>query len=580
MPLFVEELTKAVLETGETTIPASLHDSLMARLDRIPEVKEIAQTAACIGREFDYALLAAIADKPEPALATALDRLTAAELVFRRGPPPEARYTFKHALVRDAAYQSLLKARRQRLHARIAQVLEERLTDAGETGPEVLARHLTDAGLAERAIPYWRRAGEMAAGRSANVEAIAHLSQGLELIATLPAAPEHLDEELALRLAIGAPLTATKGYAAPEVERTYVRAWALCEQLDRSAELFAVLRGLWNYHQVRGELQRAHDLAERLVTLADEQGAPLRRAYARRALGGTLFFLGRLTDATAALDEGIAIDDAFSTQDDHRADLLLHPEHAGVVCRLLLGRALWFLGFPDSASARVAAGLALGQHLAHANSLAFALNFSAALHNLRRDFDAARERAEAAIDFAAEHHLSQWLAFGRLCRGFALAGLGRQVEGIDQIRSGLSGMHRVGAHLLDTQWLGFLAEALVQAGQLDDALTALTRAAEAAATTAESNYQAELERLRGIVLAKTGDVAEAAWWFHRAIDTARAQQAKSLELRAATSLASLWADAGRRTEAQELLAPVYDWFTEGFDTQDLKDAKALLDALS
>ncbi len=268
MPLFVEELTKTVLESGllrdagdhyaligplpPLAIPATLHDSLMARLDRLAPVKEVAQIGAVIGREFSHDLLAAVAPISANLLGDALEQLVNAELVFRRGQPPDATYSFKHALVQDAAYQSLLKSKRQQLHARIAQVLEERLTDAGQTGPEVLAHHLTEAGLAARAIPYWRRAGELAAGRSANVEAVAHLSKGLELIVTLPDAPEQLEEELALRLAIGGPLMATKGYPAPEVERTYSRAWALCDQLDRSAELFPVLRGLWHYHSDPG----------------------------------------------------------------------------------------------------------------------------------------------------------------------------------------------------------------------------------------------------------------------------------------------------------------------------------------
>jgi class 3 adenylate cyclase/predicted ATPase len=579
VPLFVEELTKAVLETGETSIPASLHDSLMARLDRIPEVKEIAQTAACIGREFDYALLAAIADRPEPGLATTLDRLTAAELIFRRGNPPEARYTFKHALVQDAAYRSLLKSKRQQLHARIAQVLEERLTDAGETGPEVLAQHLTDAGLAGRAIPYWRRAGELAAGRSANAEAVAHLSKALELVGTLPNTATLLEEELALRMAIGGPLMATKGYGAPEVERTYSRASALCDQLGRSAELFPVLRGLWSYYNVRGELQRAHDLAERLVVLADTQGAPLRRALARRALGTALFFLGRFADATAALDEGIAIDDAVAGWEDYRSDLVLYTERASVAGRLYSAWALWFLGFPDRAVGTMEAGFALGQRLAHANSLAFALTRVALLHNLRREFDAARRRAEAAIDIARQHHMAEWLAQATMCRGFALVGLGQQMEGIAQLRTGLAAWNGVGNRLLNPQWLGYIAEAHFRANQLDDALSTLDRAAEASATGA-CHYQAELHRLRGEILTKTGEDSEAVSWFQRAIDIARNQQAKSLELRAATGLARLWAEQGERDKARDLLAPVYGWFTEGFDTPDLTEAKALLDELT
>jgi tetratricopeptide (TPR) repeat protein len=540
-------------------------------------VKEVAQIGAVIGREFSHELLAAVAPMSANLLGDALDQLVNSELVFRRGAPPDATYTFKHALVQDAAYQSLLKAKRQQVHARIAEALEERLTDAGETGPGVLAQHLTDAGLAARAIPYWRRAGELAAGRSANFEAIAHLSKGLELIGTLPNAAEHLDEEFALRLAIGGPLIATKSEAAPEVEGTYSRAWALCDQLGRSDELFPALRGLWHCYFLRGVLQRAHDLAERLVVLAEEQGAPLRRALARRALGSTLFFLGRFSDATRELNEGIAIDDAIEAQDDHRADLLLHTERGGVVCRLYSAWALWFLGFPDRALERVEAGLALSQRLAHPHSLAFALTWAGLLHNFRREFAAAQGRAEAAIGIAREYGLAEWHAEATLCRGFASIGLGQEAEGIAQLYAGLAGLDETGAHLLDTQWFGFITEACAQAGQFEEALTALDRAA---AMTAVCHYQAELYRLRGTVLVETGKDAEAAAWLHRAIDTARSQQAKSLELRAAMSLARLWRDQDKRAQARDLLAPVYGWFTEGFDTADLRDAKALLDALA
>ena len=594
VPLFVEELTKTVLELGLLTdagdhyelsgplpplaIPATLHDSLIARLDRLGPVKEVAQIGAVIGREFSHEQLTAVSPLAADKLGEALDQLVRSELAFRRGAPPKASYAFKHALIQDAAYQSLLKSKRQQLHARIAQALEERLTDAGETGPEVLARHLTEAGLAERAIPYWRRAGELAAARSADVEAIAHLSKGLELIATLPDFPEHLNEELALLLAIGGPLMANKGPAAQEVERTYSRASALCEQMGRSAELFPALRGLWSCYFVRGEYQRAYDLATQLVTLADEQ-EETRRALARRALGATLFFLGRFADAATAVNEGIAFDDAVAAWEDP-AHLLLYTERAGVACRLYSAWALWYLGFPDGALQKVEAGLALAQRLAHASGLAFALIWAADVHIVRREFDVAHGRAEAAVEIARKHRMSAWFGHATVCRGVALVGLGQQAEGIAQIQTGLAAWHETGARSLDTQWLGFLAEAHLQAGKFDDALSTLDRATETAAATGECHYQAELHRLRGVVLAETGESAEAASWFQRAIDTARGQEAKSLELRAATSLARLWRDQGKRAQARDLLAPVYGWFTEGLDTADLRDAKALLDELA
>jgi predicted ATPase len=329
---------------------------------------------------------------------------------------------------------------------------------------------------------------------------------------------------------------------------------------------------------VRGELRRAHDLSERLLLLAEEYEAPSRRALARRALGTTLLYFGRFADAMAALNEGIAIDDTVAAWDDP-ANLLLYTERAGVVCRLLSGSTLWFLGFPHRALARVKTGLALGQRLAHTNSIAFGMNFAALLHCFRREFDAARRRAEAAIDFASEHRLPHWLASATVYQGYALVGLGQQMEGIAQLCTGLGAWKLAGARTLGTQWLGFLAEAHLQAGQFKDALAALDRADEIAAATGECHYQAELHRLRGMVLVLTGHGAEAAAWLQRAIDTAGSQQAKSLELRAATSLARLWAEQGKRAQGLDLLASVYEWFTEGFETADLKDAKALLDQL-
>ncbi len=596
VPLFVEELTKTVLESGlladagdryelagplpPLAIPTTLHDSLMARLDRLAPVKEVAQIGAVIGREFSHELLAAVADRPEPQLHAALDQLVTSELVFRRGTPPEATYSFKHALVQDAAYQSLLKSKRQQLHARIAEALEGQFPETAETQPEVLAQHFTDAGLAERAIPYWRRAGELAAARSANVEAIAHLSKGLELVGTLPEAPEQLDEELALRLAIGGPLIATKGNAAPEVERTYSRAWALCEQLGRSDELFPVLRGLWTNHLVRGEFRRAHDLAERLVVLADEERALLRRAHACRALGSTLFFIGRLADAFQQFGRGIKLDGAVEDLGQHRAHALLHGEHPGVFCRMYQAWALWHLGYPDQALEMVNSALDLSHRLAQPHSIAFAPSFAAVLHNWRGEFAVARMRAEMAIEVARTHRMSALFGHATVCRGFALVGLGQQTEGIAQIRTGLADWNATGARLTETHWLGFIAEAHIRAGQFDDAITALDRAAETAAVTGECHYQAELDRLRGVVLAQTGERTEAASWFQQAIDTARRQQAKSLELRGTTSLGRLWVEQGERQKARDLLAPIYGWFTEGFDTADLKDAKALLDELA
>jgi len=596
VPLFVEELTKAVLEsellrsegdryvlrTPQLAIPTSLHASLMARLDSLSPVREIAEVGAAIGREFSYGLIRAVAPRPEPELEEALDQLVASELVFRRGTPPDAIYTFKHALVQDTAYSTLLRGARQQLHGRIAAVLEERFPETADTQPELLAHHLTEAGLAGQAIPYWRRAGERARERGANVEAVAHLSKGLTLVAALPGGRQRAEVEFALQTAIGGPLIAVKGYSSAEVEQTYLRARELCEQLGRSSELFPVLRGLWNCYLARGEHQRARSLAEQLAALAEEEqeGDALRRALACRALGASLFFLGRLHDACSQFKQGAAFDDAAAVGGDRSPELSLYADSPGVACRLYLACTEWLLGMPDAALGNLETGLALSDRSADPHIVTRALAYAALVHHWRGDFDTARLRAEAAIALAREHGIPQWLHMATICRGVALARLGEPEAGIGELRAGSAGWHAIGSRGLGSLWLGFTAEACTATGQIDAALDALDRAADEAAAMSELFYQAELHRLRGTLPMTKGDSAGAEDWLRQAIEVAVSQGAKSLELRAATSLARLWRDQGRRVEAHDLLAPVYGWFTEGFDTLDLKEAKALMEELA
>ena len=585
-------MTKAVLEAeGESgvqavagaptpvvAVPPSLQASLLSRLDRLGPAKDVAQVGAAIGREFPHMLLAAVARKSEPELDSDLDRLIAAGLLFRQGTPPHASYLFKHALVQDAAYGTLLRGPRRSLHARIATAMEDRIPEIVETRPELLAHHFAEAKMAERAIQYWLRGGERASERSANIEAIAHLSNGLKLVETLPDTPQRVETEFALQMAIGGPLAATKGYAAPEVERTYLRARELCERLGRSSELFPVLRGLWNCYFTRGELLRGADLAERLAVLAEEQGRSLQRALAHRSLGSTWFFLGRFSEAREQLDQAIAFDEAVGSG-NRRAYISLYADSPGVIGRLHLSCIQWLLGFPEHAVATLEAGLALGEALATPSFHALALTFSAVVRQWRQEFEAARRQAEAAIGVAREHGLYARLAIGTICRGVALAHLGQHEEGIAEIHAGFACWHGTGARLYDPMWHGFTAEAHAATGQFDAAFAALDRATATAAATAQLFYQAELHRLRGAYYAARGERIEAEVWLKDAIKLARSQASKSLELRAATSLARLWRAQGKCTEAHDLLTPVYSWFTEGFDTRDLKEAKALLDEL-
>jgi TOMM system kinase/cyclase fusion protein len=593
VPLFVEELTKMVLESGllqereeryelisplpPLAIPATLHDSLMARLDRLATVKALAQLGATLGREFSYELLLAVSPWDEGTLQRGLHRLVEAEFLYQQGLPPQATYLFKHALIQDAAYQSLLRSTRQQYHQRIAQVLEERFPETVETQPELLAHHYTEAGLSAPAIPYWLKAGQWASARSAHVEAITHLTRGLELLQTLPATPQRSQHELPLHLALGASLIATKGYAAPEVEQTYARARQLCQHLEDPYQLYPVLRGLWTYYLVHAEYQTAHALGEQLLTLAQQTQDSAMFLAAHRALGSTLLYLGMAASALTHFVQGMALYDP----QQHRAAALLYGDDAGVICCILAAWTLWSLGYPDQGLARIDEALAMAQQSAHPFSLGFALTFAAMSHLGRRERGAAQERAEAAISLATEQGFPHWRAMCSMLCGWALAHQGRAQEGLEQLHQGLTAYRAIGSELLRSYFLALLAEAYGIMGQPEAGLTVLTEALTHVDTTGERCYEPELYRLKGMLLQQSSDNhAEAPACFQQALDLARAQQAKSLELRAAMSLSRLWQQQGKCTEARELLAPVYGWFTEGFDTADLQEARALLEELT
>jgi predicted ATPase len=594
VPLFVEEMTKAILESGhlkETdghyeltgsfstfAIPVTLQDSLMARLDRLVTAKAVAQYAAVIGRQFSYELLQAVSQVDEVMLQHELGRLVEAEIVYQRGVPPQALYTFKHALIQDAAYQSLLKSTRQQYHQRIAQGLEARFPETAETQPELLAHHYTEAGLTEQAVHYWHHAGQQAIERSAHVEAIAHLRQGLALFETLPAAPQRLQRTVDMLIALGASLCATQGQAAPQVGETYTRARQLCQALDDPHQLFSVLRGLWNYSQVRAEYQTAHALGEQLLTLAQQVQDAAMLLAAHRALGSTLFYLGEIVLAHTHYTQGMALYDP----QQHRALAFLYGDDAGVVCRSHAAWALWLLGYPDQGLARNDETVTLAPQVAHPFSLGFALSCAAIFHQLRREVRAAQERAEAAISLTTAQGFSQFMALGSILHGWTLAQQGQAQEGITQITQGLTAWRVTGSEILRPYLLALLAEAHGTLGEPEAGLTALTEALTLADTTGERWCAPELCRLKGELLLQqhADNQAEAENCFHQALALARNQQAKSFELRAATSLARLWQSQGKRDEAHDVLAPVYNWFIEGFDTTDFQEAKTLLKTLA
>jgi predicted ATPase len=506
-----------------------------------------------------------------------LGRLVEAEIVYQRGLPPQATYFFKHALIQDAAYQSLLKSTRQQYHQRIAQVLEVQFPETAEAQPELLAHHFTEAGLIAQAVGYWQKAGQSAVQRSAHVEAIMHLRTGLALLPTLPEMPERLQRDVDMHITLGASLIATKGHAAPEVGEAYTYARQLCQHLEDPCQLFPVFRGLWNYYLVRAELQTAHALGEQLLSLAQHAQDSAMLLVAHRALGATLFHLGAVAAAHTHLTQGMALYDP----QQHRAYAFLHGEDAGVICRSYAAWTLWYLGYPAQGLARNDEAVNLAQQVAHPFSLGFAFSVAAVFYQLRREVRFTQERAAAAIRLATTQGFPQWMAGDSILRGWALAQQGQSQEGIAQIEQGLRDVRATGAEIRRPHFLALLAEAHGTIGEPEAGLTVLTEALALVDKTGERWCEAEIYRLKGeLLLQQSSDNSTAAEvCFYQAIGIAQNGQAKSLELRATTSLARLWQQQGKRQEAHDLLAPVYNWFTEGFDTADLKDAKALLHEL-
>jgi class 3 adenylate cyclase/predicted ATPase len=590
--LFVEELTKAVLDAGilvehadryalasdlpPFAIPESLHDLLTARLDRAGGAKEVAQVGAAIGREFSHELLAALIPSTEEGLQEALDRLIETGLIFRRGTPPAVTYSFKHALVRDAAYASLLRSTRRDLHARIAEQME-RVTEGNEAHPEILAHHLTEAGLADKAIVYWHKAGQRAVECCANVEAIAHFKKGLALLETLPQSPPRIRQAIELQAAMGVAIMTIRGFADPEAGKAYASARELCDRLGEEAQLFPALQGLWYFHAVRGELNVGRDLGEQYLARAQRSGDPALLLVAHHLLGGVLCWLGEIGSAEEHYKRGIALSD----QEPSCRPVTLFGSDLGVLCRTGGCHTLWLLGYPDQALHRSRDGLTLARGREHPFILALALDYASTLHQFRQEVEETRQCAAAAVALCREQGFAYYLAWAMALEGWAMAKEGQCAEGVARIRKGVAAMEATGARLRRPYYLALLADALGTAGQPDEAAAVVSDALSAVEASGERWWEAELCRLNGQLLlgASSGRVAEAEANLARAIRVAQAQAAKSLELRATSSLARLWSDQGRRAEALEMLARAYDQFTEGFDTPDLKRAKVLLDQL-
>jgi len=593
IPLFVEELIKMVLESGllrkqddryelsgplpPLAIPSTLQDSLMARLDRLATVKDVAQLGATLGRSFSYELLRAVSSIDEPALQQAMGRLVEAELLYQRGVLPGATFIFKHALIQEAAYQSLLKSRRHQFHQRIAEVLAERFPEIVETQPEVLAHHYAEAGLTAKAVNYWRRAGQRAIERSASVEAISHLGKALEALKSLPDDAARLQQELELLTMQGPVLMATRGFGSSEVESVYARALEVCQQVGETPRLFSVLRGLWEFYELRGELARARELGEQLLRLASPD--PARLVIAHDVLGDTLLWLGEFVAAREHLERGITIDDP-----QLRGDLaLLHGGYdPGIACRNFAAHVLWYLGYADQGLQLVEQAVSLARKRLHPFSLVFALDFQAWLHQYRGEPERTRELTNEAMGIATDQGMAFFLSHGEILLGWTMLAQQRVDEGIEQIRKGVTLYQLTGAELERPYWLALLAQAYGRAGRSEEGLSVLTEALATVERTGARFCEAELHRVEGeLRLALSpDDHAGVEWCFHQAIELARRASAKSLELRATTSLAQLLRRHGKREEARRLLASAYGWFIEGFDTADLHKAKMLLDELA
>jgi class 3 adenylate cyclase/predicted ATPase len=577
VPLFVEELTKSVLEGGVSLvgIPTTLHDSLMARLDRLSSVRRVAQIGAAIGRHFPYALLQAVSRLDEAELQAALDRLVASELVFQRGTPPEAVYAFKHALVQDAAHESLLRSARQQLHAQIAEALETQFPELMDTQPELFAQHYAEAGLIEKAVACWGTAGRRSAARSAMMEAVAQYEKALDQLALLPDIPERQRQELEFFSALGAAWRAIKGQAAPESGHAYGRARELWEQLGSPAEFLRVPYGQSRYHLYRGELELAQRLNEDLLRLSGERSDSAGLILGHDSAGRNLMSAGEFALSRSHLEEVLALYDPISHHSlVHQAGI--HPQ---VGAQVFLGVVLFCLGFPDQALAQSSAAIAEARRLAHPPTFAGCLAVGVRLLSLVGDDPVLDEWTEQLVAVATEQGFTFWRAQGTICCGWVKVRNGDVAEGRSLLRSGSTAYRATGSELLVPHYIALLARACECAGQIEEAMTLLDDALQITERTGERWYLAELSRHKGQLLLRQGRAEAAEVLFRQALSIAREQGAKLWELRAAVSLAQLWRDQGRCTDARDLLAPVYGWFTEGFDTPDLKDAKALLDEL-
>jgi class 3 adenylate cyclase/predicted ATPase len=593
VPLFVEEMTKAVLEAegeGEArrsaaAVPASLHASLMARLDRLGPAKEVAQIGAAIGREFSHAVIAAVARKPQPELAAALDRLIAAGLLFRRGVAPDATYLFNHHLVQDAAYGTLLREPRRALHARIAEILERRFAETAGSQPELLAHHCTQAGLIEQAARFWGKAGRQSLDRSASAEAAEQLGRALGQIAQLPSTAALRREQITLQVGLVNALIHTKGYGASETRTSLDQARSLIEHAHELGEdsddplvLFSILWGFWvsSYMAFNGDVVRDH--AAQFLALAESRGSKVPVMIGHRLMGISLLHTGHVAEGRAQLERAMALYDP--TQ--HRTLATRFGQDAGVSILSWRSLALWLLGHPDAALACSDRVLKDAREIGQAATLMYALSGTSLTLIHCGDYTAANMHLDELVALADKKGALFWKAVGTMRQGLLLALTGKPADAARMITSAIAALRSTGATVLMPWYLSFLARAFAELEQFDEAGRCIREALSAVESTNEKWHEAEIQRVAGEIalISAKPDAAKAETYFDRAIAIAREQQTRSWELRAAISLARLKRDRGEPLEARDALAPVYGWFAEGFDTLDLREAKALLQELA
>ncbi len=599
VPLFVEELTRMVLESGilhkseadyelmnsepSLAIPSTLYESLMARLDRLGTAREVAQIAAVIGKEFSYDLLRALSQIEETKLTGALNRLVEAELFEQRLAPSLNIYRFRHALIRDAAYESLLKKKRREYHRRTAEILEERFKNIVEGQPELVANHFSEAGLIDQAVPYWLKAGQRAIERSANREAIHHLTKGLELLKLLPESSERFREELLAQTCLGTALIATKGFSSVEVERAYSRARQLCEHAGEAPQLFPVLSGLWFFYTSRGEHLTARELAQHSLRIAQSVGDTGLLVQAHHILGVGFICTGHFLQALNSLEQVLTNYDARH----HRSLVYTYGHDPAAVALTHMSWVLWLLGYPDQALRKCQEGEALAQRLNHPYTSLTVAAFATWVYQFTRNPQKVEELASQSISISTEHGFVFYRAYGLIMRGWALVERGRVSEGLAQMRDGLDEYRVNGGASIKPSFIALLAESYGKLGHSEQALNALAEAQDLADESEERWWQAELHRMKGELTLKQSDhnlspynrQLEAERSFQKALDVARTQQARSLELRAAMSLCRLWTGQSRHREGQTLLERTLDSFNEGFQTPDLREATLLLKTL-